>query len=996
MAESDISRLVKRLKNLEAQVKALARKDGTRSHKSKELTIAAGAVEVKERDFYHLHPESGGSDELDTINGGADGFVIAIQLADGTDTIVLKDGTGNLQLNGDLTLDSEFDVAYLIYRDISSAWCQIGFNHSSGGVIDADLLDGMDSTEFLWVSNYFDFIFNDAEGDPSAVTTAAADGTSVFGARRDHVHTLADNVVTTLKILDNNVTYAKIQNVAADRILGSILGGVVSEIPITTFGRSLIDDADAIAARVTLGLVIGTNVQAQDAELQAIAGLTSAADQLPYFTGVGTAALTTLTAYARTLLDDADAIAARVTLGLVIGTNVQAQDAELQAIAGLVSAADQLPYFTGLGTATLTTLTAYARTLLDDADAIAARVTLGLVIGTNVQAQDAELQAIAGLVSAADQLPYFTGVGTAALTTLTAYIRTLLNDADAATARTTLGLGTIATQPEDAYALLAGRASGQHLRGGTGASETLTLEGTAHATKGPVILQPTGGAVGIGGSPSVPLHINQIDTGELLRLDDSSATGSPFLSFYQDGTRRSFIQHNDSADDLRLASEFGVITFRTLTTLRATINDTGLVIATGLDLVTDEVTARDATGLGLKDDGGNFGVFIEDGGQVGIGHNAPAVQLHTISSANEIARFEVSGATDSPFISFHQGATRRSFIQHNDTLDDLRLSSEFGIITFRTNDLGGGLAESARIDDAKLQLPVGRYLQAAILRARSAVGLRLEDDAGNLAIFVEDATADVGIGTATPTHKLTVAGNAFIGDGLDITPDAAGAGHIMIDGNAYSGFLALDATNMYVGHNASSRGLALMTDETSRLVIAGNGYISAQAGLSSGVEAKLGGDLFSGFASAGNVGTGEDNIASYIIPANTLATNGDSIWFEASGTYANNANSKILRVHFGASGTSEIMEVDFGTSKTGNWVVKGRIIRVTSATQRGYCVSHVSNTLTSDASSPSVVLNTSLNQDLTAAVTLRVTGTATSNNDIVCTTFTVGFGPNNT
>lgn len=165
------------------------------------------------------------------------------------------------------------------------------------------------------------------------------------------------------------------------------------------------------------------SVNEGETALEAIS-IESFLDRLGLSENLGTFAVpasTTISDFIKTLLDDADAATARATLGLVIGSAIQAYDAFLASLAALGTGADKMLYLTGVNTAAETTLTAFARTILDDADAATVIATLGV---------DADISTLS--------LP--------ASTTISTYIKTLLDDTSASSALGTLGLTATASE----------------------------------------------------------------------------------------------------------------------------------------------------------------------------------------------------------------------------------------------------------------------------------------------------------------------------------------------------------------------------------------------------------------------------------------------------------------------------------------------------------------------------------------------------------------------
>lgn len=178
----------------------------------------------------------------------------------------------------------------------------------------------------------------------------------------------------------------RVQRVRHDTAGADAFTGLLGEITIDT-DRDDLRVHDAVLAgghRIPNKTSNDLLYQSLHAILTALSGVTGAANKFPYFTGASTMSVADVTVFARTILAVANEAALKTLLNMEAGVDYQAYDADLAALAGLTSAADKLPYFDGSESAAVADFTAFARTLLDDVSAAAARATLAAAaLGAN-------------------------------------------------------------------------------------------------------------------------------------------------------------------------------------------------------------------------------------------------------------------------------------------------------------------------------------------------------------------------------------------------------------------------------------------------------------------------------------------------------------------------------------------------------------------------------------------------------------------------------------
>jgi len=413
------------------------------------------------------------------------GWVARAHPTDGHLVLQIKNGYELNELHGVLIGATPADGDVLTYELSTGLWKNKP--PASGGVTDGDKGDiTVSSSGTVWTI------------DNSAVTNAklqnsslTVNGTSIsLGGSATITASPTDGDKGDITVsssgatwtIDNDaVTYAKIQNVSAtDRILGrsSAGAGDIEEIVCTSTARSLLDDTSTTAMRSTLGLgtmatqssssvsITGGSVRTSNTGLSILD--TNASHSLNFTTNSDLTANRSLTFST----GDASRVLTFAGDATISGTNSGDQN-----IFSTIAVSGQSNVVADGTSDTLTLVAGSNVTITTDAstDSITISASSGGITdgdkgditvsgsgSTWTIDNDAVTYAKIQNVSATDRLlgRSTAGAGDIEEITCTSAGRALLDDADASAQRTTLGLGTIATQNANAVSITGGGISG--------------------------------------------------------------------------------------------------------------------------------------------------------------------------------------------------------------------------------------------------------------------------------------------------------------------------------------------------------------------------------------------------------------------------------------------------------------------------------------------------------------------------------------------------------
>lgn len=560
------------------------------------------------------------------------------------------------------------------------------------------------------------------------------------------------------------------------------------------------------------------------------------------------------------------------------------------------------------------------------------------------------------------------------------------------------------------YLLLAGRAGGQTANGGNAANEDLTLEGTAHATKTSsyVLIQPNGGLTGIGLTvPTVSLQVKGAANAYQALVQANSVTANDY------GGIAFNVTTNDAASPLA-----------TIRAVRIGSNDVDLDFRGQVDAVSVLYMDMSVRKIGLNN--GSPSATFDVIGLATTGPTILATRNLTSTSTDSpvISAIQDHASDDQPVIYARQDGSGAMMELEGETgsspiLISTAGSATAGIILRKAN---GNLGALTQVLADELMGFFGVRGADGSSYSGSTTGLfgfkAAENFSGanegvygvvevspigsqtrrEIIRFNSDGRVRVGPSTVTPAsilHAYEDSANTGATAGLTVENDGAGDADIHL--------ILTAATTWTLGIDNSVTGdpfvLAASPDLATipTLQMSTAGLLDIKAGSATGLEARVGGLLFISTSTVGNVLTGEDDLITYTLPASVLAATGDCVVMEAGGTLAANTNIKTLKAHFGNSGTSLIVTGDaININAAHSWHIICHIFRTGAATQKATGIVTIRQTAGGGSSSVQVIYTAALDQTLSGTVVMRITGTGTATNDLVCEWMKVRFEPVNT
>ena len=374
---------------------------GVRTNRLDQMTAPAASVSLNSQTITNL------ADPVNTQDAATRGFVEATAqgldvkdscVAATTTNIVIATALNNGDTLDGVTLSTNDRV---LVKDQSTSSQNGIYVVGSSPARAADLASGSDA------AGMFTFIEQGTVNADNGFVCTSNKGSAVTGTNNltfaqfsgagqittaDGIQKSGNTISVDLK--SNGGLVIESAEIAVDLAASSITGTLA-------IGDGGTGATSASAARTALGVAIGSDVQAFDAQLADVAGLTPS--DSGFIVGNGS-----------NFIIESGATA-RASLGLTIGSQVQAYDADLDNLSGCQSGAS----------AALAALTSTEVAILDGATV----TTAELNILDGVTSTAAELNILDGVTSTATEINIVDGNTSATSTTLAAADRMVINDA---------------------------------------------------------------------------------------------------------------------------------------------------------------------------------------------------------------------------------------------------------------------------------------------------------------------------------------------------------------------------------------------------------------------------------------------------------------------------------------------------------------------------------------------------------------------------------------